>query len=226
MTRSRCGGGSLPCCAHRRSTPASPGPGSAPTSTGPHPPSAAWRCWVTSCWQRCSRSLHGWMFFLVAWALPLFFFFQISNVLRLCVEHTFPEQDVEVRRGRAYMAGLSNAIFLGEPVPGDDLTGGRRGYAWVRWTLRMALIRLPQPLPGAHRRHRGPRLPPPLPDEPRMGRLPVRPPTRPRGRPPRLDPLPRGLGPHRRINLVLDSLAARTPTNSTSSASPRSATAS
>ena len=27
--------------------------------------------------------LHGWMLFLVAWVLPLFFFFQISNVLRL-----------------------------------------------------------------------------------------------------------------------------------------------
>ncbi|HTQ17429.1 fatty acid desaturase [Mycobacterium sp.] len=87
--------------------------------------------------------LHGWMFFFVAWALPLFFFFQISNVLRLCVEHTFPEKDVEVRRGRAYMAGLSNAIFLGEPVPGDDLTGACRVYAWVRWTLRMALIHFP-----------------------------------------------------------------------------------
>ena len=87
--------------------------------------------------------LHGWMFFLVAWALPLFFIFQISNVLRLCVEHTFPEKDVEVRRGRAYMAALSNAIFLGEPAPGDDLTGARRAYAWVRWTLRMALIHFP-----------------------------------------------------------------------------------
>ncbi len=87
--------------------------------------------------------LHGWTFFLVAWVLPLFFFFQISNVLRLCVEHTFPEKDVEVRRGRAYMAGLSNAIFLGEPAPGDDLTGARRAYAWVRWTLRMALIHFP-----------------------------------------------------------------------------------
>jgi hypothetical protein len=87
--------------------------------------------------------LHGWMFFLVAWALPLLFFFQISNVLRLCVEHTFPENGVEVRRGRAYMAGLSNAIFLGEPVPAQDLTSARRAYAWLRWVLRMALIHLP-----------------------------------------------------------------------------------
>ncbi|MBW0018504.1 MAG: fatty acid desaturase [Mycobacterium sp.] len=87
--------------------------------------------------------LHGWMFFLVAWALPLFFFFQISNVLRLCVEHTFPAKGVEVRRGRAYMAGLSNAIFLGEPVPGYELTGVRRAYAWLRWALRMALIHFP-----------------------------------------------------------------------------------
>jgi hypothetical protein len=87
--------------------------------------------------------LHGWLLFLVAWALPLLFFFQISNVLRLCVEHTFPAKGVEVRRGRAYMAGLSNAIFLGEPLPRRDLTPGRRAYAWLRWALRMALIHFP-----------------------------------------------------------------------------------
>ena len=28
-------------------------------------------------------------------------------------------------------------------MPGDDLTGARRVYAWVRWTLRMALIHFP-----------------------------------------------------------------------------------
>jgi len=87
--------------------------------------------------------LHGWIFFLVAWALPLLVFFQISNVLRLCVEHTFPAPDVAVRRGRDYMAGLSNAVFLGEPLPRRDLTGIGRAYAWLRWTLRMGLIHFP-----------------------------------------------------------------------------------
>jgi len=87
--------------------------------------------------------LHGWMFFLVAWALPLVVFFQISNVLRLCVEHTFPQAGLEVRRGRDYMAGLSNAVFLGEPLPAHGLSGVRGGYAWLRWMLRMALIHFP-----------------------------------------------------------------------------------
>jgi hypothetical protein len=88
--------------------------------------------------------LLGWLpFLLVAWFLPLTLFFQVSNVLRLCVKHTFPPTSMVDRRGRAYFAGLTNAIFIGEAAPGARVTGFRRWIAWLRWTARMLLVHVP-----------------------------------------------------------------------------------
>jgi fatty acid desaturase len=79
-----------------------------------------------------------WQVFLVAWCVPLVPLFQVSNTLRLCVKHTFPAKGTEVRRGREYFAGLTNAIFIGEAAP-----VGRGALAWCRWTLRMLLVHAP-----------------------------------------------------------------------------------
>ncbi|QMU71245.1 fatty acid desaturase [Streptacidiphilus sp. P02-A3a] len=84
-----------------------------------------------------------WPVVLVAWLIPLVPLFQISNTLRLCVKHTFPPVGVEVRRGRAYFASLTNAIFIGEPTPDPRLPLARRTLAWARWTLRMLLVHAP-----------------------------------------------------------------------------------
>ncbi|MGI5170237.1 fatty acid desaturase [Spirillospora sp. CA-253888] len=76
---------------------------------------------------------------LVIWFVPLVPLFQISNTLRLCVKHTFPAAaGTGERRGRAYFAGLTNAIFIGEPAP-----KGMRPPAWGRWLLRMAFVHAP-----------------------------------------------------------------------------------
>ncbi|WFB09672.1 fatty acid desaturase [Streptomyces sp. LX-29] len=80
---------------------------------------------------------------LVVWFLPLIFFYQISNTLRLCVKHTFPAPDATVRRGKEYFASLTNAIFIGEPAPAPGLSAGRATAAWTRWTLRMTLVHFP-----------------------------------------------------------------------------------
>lgn len=80
----------------------------------------------------------GWAALCVVWFLPLFPFFQVSNTLRLCVKHTFPHPGSGVRRGREYFAGLTNAVFIGEPVPvGAGVT------AWVRWIGRMLFVHFP-----------------------------------------------------------------------------------
>ncbi|MFJ2742601.1 stearoyl-CoA 9-desaturase [Streptomyces sp. NPDC087440] len=79
-----------------------------------------------------------WAAFLVVWWVPLVPLFQVSNTLRLCVKHTFPPAGTEVRRGRAYFASLTNAIFIGESVP-----AGRGALAWGRWTARMLFVHAP-----------------------------------------------------------------------------------
>lgn len=84
-----------------------------------------------------------WHILLVAWIVPLFPLFQVSNTLRLCVKHTFPSQDVTVHRGKEYFGSLTNAIFIGEPAPSPDLPTARRLAAWARWTTRMLFVHAP-----------------------------------------------------------------------------------
>jgi len=87
--------------------------------------------------------LHGWVFLLVAWVLPLTLFYQVSNTLRLCVKHTFPAPSVTRRLGKEYFGSLTNAIFLGERPPTGP-TSTRRGLLdWTRWWLRMLLVHFP-----------------------------------------------------------------------------------
>ncbi|MGW5354600.1 fatty acid desaturase [Streptomyces sp. NPDC004031] len=87
--------------------------------------------------------LHGWTFLLVCWVLPLTVFYQVSNTLRLCVKHTFPDPAAPARRGKDYFAGLTNAIFLGERAPAPGLRGAAFLAAWTRWWTRMLLVHLP-----------------------------------------------------------------------------------
>lgn len=81
-------------------------------------------------------------FLLVAWFVPVTLLFQISNVLRLCVKHTFPPSGLVDRRNRGYFAGLTNAIFIGEAAP-EGARGWRGAPAWTRWTIRMLLVHVP-----------------------------------------------------------------------------------
>ncbi|MFC6086607.1 fatty acid desaturase [Sphaerisporangium aureirubrum] len=111
-----------------------------------HAAGAGVRAW-TAAWllgvAALAAWLDGWVFLLVAWVLPMTVFYQVSNTLRLCVKHTFPGRGQTVRRGREYFAGLTNAVFLGEPVPSRGLRGAARPLAWARWWLRMALVHFP-----------------------------------------------------------------------------------
>jgi fatty acid desaturase len=84
-----------------------------------------------------------WPVMLVVWLVPLGFFYQISNTLRLCVKHTFPAPDATVRRGRDYFASLTNAIFIGEAAPEPGLPAVRAAAGWLRWSARMAFVHFP-----------------------------------------------------------------------------------
>ncbi|MGW1074440.1 stearoyl-CoA 9-desaturase [Streptomyces sp. NPDC002537] len=84
-----------------------------------------------------------WQALLIVWFVPLIPLFQLSNTLRLCVKHTFPAPDLEVRRGKEYFGSLTNAIFIGEPAPPSALPYGRRTAAWFAWTARMLLVHAP-----------------------------------------------------------------------------------
>lgn len=84
-----------------------------------------------------------WLVFIIVWVIPLGPLFQISNTLRLCVKHTFPPAGTKVRKGREYFASLTNAIFIGEPVPPSTLPPRRRLFAWLRWGLRMLFVHAP-----------------------------------------------------------------------------------
>ncbi|MFG1904802.1 fatty acid desaturase [Micromonospora carbonacea] len=86
---------------------------------------------------------HAWPLVLVGWVLPMTVFFQVSNTLRLCVKHTFPAPWQTQRRGKAYFASLTNAIFIGEPAPASSLRGGAAARAWARWWTRMLLVHFP-----------------------------------------------------------------------------------
>jgi Fatty acid desaturase len=83
----------------------------------------------------------GWTTLLVTWFFPLFPLFQMSNTLRLCVKHTFPDATGTRRSGKDYFANLTNAIFLGEVAPGPFTP--RRMRAWARWTVRMLAVHFP-----------------------------------------------------------------------------------
>lgn len=88
---------------------------------------------------------HAWIFVLVAWVVPMTVIYQVSNTLRLCVKHTFPSSsDRTNRRSRESFAGLTNAIFIGEPLQLDRTAPLlQRVGAWTRWWARMLLIHFP-----------------------------------------------------------------------------------
>jgi fatty acid desaturase len=80
---------------------------------------------------------------LVVWFVPLFPLFQVSNVLRLCVKHSFPAPDMAVRRGKAYFGALTSGVFIGEATPPAGLRPAAAVRQWARWGLRMAFVHAP-----------------------------------------------------------------------------------
>jgi fatty acid desaturase len=85
----------------------------------------------------------AWIPLVIVWLIPLIPLFQASNTLRLCVKHTFPSRGIVEKRGKAYFASLTNAIFLGEAVPPPQEGTVRTITCWLRWAWRMAFVHFP-----------------------------------------------------------------------------------
>ncbi|HEY1618701.1 MAG TPA: fatty acid desaturase [Streptosporangiaceae bacterium] len=98
--------------------------------------------WVTiACYLAAAVVLaRWWLAVLICWVLPMTMLFQVSNTLRLCVKHTFPPRG-ETRQGKQRLAGLTNAIFLGEAPPAGE--SRHHTAAWLRWATRMLLLHFP-----------------------------------------------------------------------------------
>lgn len=107
----------------------------------------------------------GWLCLLV-WGLPLTVLFQMSALLRQCVEHRWPDPSAGSQRNARILGSMTSAIFLGEHTPFLDPSASNwnRCRAWTFWTLRMLGYHLPAralvltgdtPCHDYHHRHPG-----------------------------------------------------------------------
>jgi len=82
-----------------------------------------------------------WLIFVLAWLIPLTVVLHVSECYRLAGRHIFPT--VLSVRGRNILAAYTNGIFLGDRVPGRELSFLPRMAAWAKWWLRLAFVHLP-----------------------------------------------------------------------------------
>jgi len=82
---------------------------------------------------------NSWLIFLIAWVIPLLIFFEISILLRQCVEHRFPRKDVHSQDL------LTLAIFCGEHTPNCDQKASwiEKFSLWLIWWFRLFFYHLP-----------------------------------------------------------------------------------
>jgi fatty acid desaturase len=87
---------------------------------------------------------NAWVTFGIAWIMPISIFFEISSILRKCVEHRFPVPATEKRTTRV-LSEMTAAIFLGEKTPDLPLSTsfGTRFMAWSIWWLKILCYHLP-----------------------------------------------------------------------------------
>ncbi len=89
---------------------------------------------------------HTWNIFFIAWVFPLTVLYQISTCLRLCSEHLWPPQELELdskSNKRDNNSKGTVGIFLGDPIPDKKLQYWQRLRQWCRWWFRLFLIHLP-----------------------------------------------------------------------------------
>jgi hypothetical protein len=86
---------------------------------------------------------------LLAWAFPLSFLYQVSAFAQFCGEHYWKlnegPRDIGKFKGRkrTVIAKLTNGRFFGDYLPPKNLSGSVWFLAWTWWWLRFALLHLP-----------------------------------------------------------------------------------
>lgn len=86
--------------------------------------------------------------FALIWIVPRVFFYEICGLLRMSVEHYYPEGDARGKRTMRDYRQMTKAIFCAEPTPclSPDATAPETYLAWGGWALRMVAIHLPTKL--------------------------------------------------------------------------------
>ncbi|MBL1210480.1 fatty acid desaturase [Geminocystis sp. GBBB08] len=79
----------------------------------------------------------SWTIFLVTWFFPLTILYQVSNTIRICSEHCFPEPEFAEVRNKLILGRLTKGIFLGEQTPDISLSFLPKLWQWLRWYLLM-----------------------------------------------------------------------------------------
>jgi hypothetical protein len=78
-----------------------------------------------------------WLIYLLVWVIPLTVFYQVSNTIRICVEHCWPEPEFKDVRNKQILGHLTVGIFLGEPTPDPSLPFLEKMFQWFIWTGKM-----------------------------------------------------------------------------------------
>lgn len=84
----------------------------------------------------CTFAAGAWLTFLLAVVVPFVLLYQVSQLLRLCVEHSWPEE-VTAGRTREEYEELTSAVFVGAPPPTGELTSLPGLTAWGAWAFGM-----------------------------------------------------------------------------------------
>jgi fatty acid desaturase len=86
--------------------------------------------------------------FTLIWLVPRAFFYEICGLLRMSVEHYYPEGDARGKRTMSDYRQMTKAIFCAEPSPclSPDATALETYLAWEGWALKMVAIHLPTKL--------------------------------------------------------------------------------
>ena len=87
---------------------------------------------------------NSWLIFLIAWVIPISIFFEISSLLRQCVEHQFPR----IKPSQENFEIITGAIFCGEHTPCFEPTASwiKKCISWTIWWLRLFFYHLPSRL--------------------------------------------------------------------------------
>jgi hypothetical protein len=81
-----------------------------------------------------------WAEYLLLWILPLSVCFQGATFLYTHTEHRWWIFGNSERLTKRERDELTFGRLCGEPVPGPEVTGGSRAWAWTRWWTRMLLV--------------------------------------------------------------------------------------
>lgn len=93
----------------------------------------AWSVWIPLV--TLVTLTNGWVAFLITYGIPVLAFYTVIHFIRLCVEHKALTVEIMKNRNKLYEALCTDAVFVGELPPEDNLSGLKNTLAWTKWWL-------------------------------------------------------------------------------------------